>query len=70
MPKPNVQGRRESSNVSDEDSGASVDRELATSKFKDARLGTAFSITIELAKRKYWPGTSMQHVIACLQPPA
>jgi Transposase DNA-binding/Transposase Tn5 dimerisation domain len=47
MSKPNVQGRRESSIVCAEDSGAWVDRELANSKFKDARLGKRFRSLIE-----------------------
>jgi transposase-like protein/transposase Tn5 family protein len=47
MSKANVQGRRGSSIVSDEDSGAWVDRELATSKFKDARLGKRFRSLLE-----------------------
>jgi hypothetical protein len=47
MSKPNVQGRRESSIVRADDSGAWVDRELANSKFKDARLGKRFRSLLE-----------------------
>jgi hypothetical protein len=47
MSKPNVQGRRESSIVCADDSGAWVDRELANSKFKDARLGKRFRSLLE-----------------------
>ena len=47
MSKPNVQGRRESSIVCADDSGTWVDRELANSKFKDARLGRRFRSLLE-----------------------
>ena len=47
MSKPNVRGCRGSSIVCADDSGAWVDRELANSKFKDARLGKRFRSLLE-----------------------
>lgn len=47
MSKRNVQERRASSIVCAEDSSAWVDRELANSKFKDARLGKRFRSLLE-----------------------
>lgn len=48
MSKANVQGRRRGSSiVCADDSGAWVDRELANSKFKDARLGKRFRSLLE-----------------------
>jgi hypothetical protein len=47
MSKRSVQERRGSSIVGAEDSGAWVDRELANSKFKDARLGKRFRSLLE-----------------------
>ena len=47
MPKQNVQGRRGSAAAGADDSGAWVDRELAQSKFKDARLGRRFRSLLE-----------------------
>lgn len=47
MSKQNVQGRRGSAVVCADDSGAWVDRELANSNFKDARLGKRFRSLLE-----------------------